>query len=96
MNQLLLMYTHKYILLLEELIMHTAKVFKNGNSQAVRLPKEFAVDDSELFIQKIGSSIILTSKKDPWNSFKNSLEMFSDDVFSEGREQPEQQEREEF
>lgn len=76
--------------------MQTVKVFKSGNSQAVRLPKEFAVDDSELIIQKIGNSIILTSKKDPWESFRNSIDKFSDDVFSGGREQPEQQEREEF
>ncbi len=96
MYPVLLMYTLEYILLLEELIMHTAKVFRNGNSQAVRLPKEFAVDDSELFIQKVGSSIILTSKKDPWNSFRNSLDMFTDDVFSVFRDQPGQQEREEF
>lgn len=96
MNLLLAMYTLEYILICEEFIMHTAKVFKNGNSQAVRLPKEFAVDENELFIQKIGSSIILTSKKDPWNSFRNSLDMFSDDVFSDGREQPIQQEREEL
>jgi antitoxin VapB len=76
--------------------MKIVKVFKNGNSQAVRLPKEFAVDDSELYIQKIGSSIILTSKKDPWSSFRNSLQMFSEDVFSDGREQPQQQERDEI
>ncbi len=76
--------------------MHTAKVFKNGNSQAVRIPKEFSVNESELYIQKIGNSIILTSKNDHWSSFRKSLDMFSDDVFSEGRDQPEQQEREDF
>lgn len=76
--------------------MHTAKVFKNGNSQAVRLPKEFSVTDTELLIQKVGNSIILTSKNDPWESFRNSLDMFSDDFMENGREQGPNQEREEF
>lgn len=76
--------------------MHTVKVFKSGNSQAVRLPKEFSVTDTELLIQKIGNSIILTSKKDPWEGFRNGLDMISDDFMTDGREQPEMQEREEF
>lgn len=74
--------------------MQTVKVFRSGNSQAVRIPKEYAIDDSELFIHKVGNSIILTSKNDIWTSFKNSINSFSDDLFSEGREQPEIQERE--
>ena len=76
--------------------MHTVKVFKSGNSQAVRIPKEFSVKDSELYIQKVGNSIILTSKHDPWQTFRNSLDKFSNDLFSDGRDQPENQEREEF
>ncbi len=76
--------------------MHIAKIFKSGNSQAVRIPREFAVDADELYIQKIGRSIILTSKKDPWATFRDSLEMFSDDVFSEEREQLAPQKREDI
>ena len=76
--------------------MKTVKVFKSGNSQAIRIPKEYAIDDTELFIQKVGNSIILTSKNDIWSSFRNSINEFSDDLFSEGREQPEMQERESF
>ena len=74
--------------------MQTVKVFRSGNSQAIRIPKEYAISDSELFIHKVGSSIILTSKDDLWSSFRNSINMFSDDLFSEGREQPEMQDRE--
>mgnify|MGYP001076976137 CR=1 FL=1 len=74
--------------------MKTVKVFRSGNSQAIRIPKEYAISDSELLIHKVGSSIILTSKDDLWSSFRNSINMFSDDLFSEGREQPEMQERE--
>ena len=74
--------------------MQTVKVFRSGNSQAVRIPKEFAIDDSELFIHKVGNSIILTSKDDIWTSFRNSIDEFTDDLFIDGREQPESQERE--
>jgi len=76
--------------------MHTVKVFKSGNSQAVRIPKEFSVDDTELYIQKVGKSIILTSKKDLWQTFRESLDNFSDDLFADGREQGQDQELEEF
>ena len=71
--------------------MHTAKVFISGNSQAVRLPKEFNVNERELLIQKVGNTIILKPVKDPWESLRESLSLFSDDVFSNGREQPEMQ-----
>jgi antitoxin VapB len=73
--------------------MLTSKVFTSGNSQAIRLPKEYQVKDKELFIQKIGSTIILFPKKYPWESFEKSLSEFSDDFMSNGREQPEMQKR---
>jgi len=74
--------------------MQTVKVFRSGNSQAIRIPKEYAITDTELYIHKVGNSIILTSKEDIWSSFRNSINKFSDDLFSDGREQPEIQERE--
>lgn len=73
--------------------MLTSKVFTSGNSQAIRLPKEYQVKDKELFIQKIGRTIILFPKKDPWESFEKSLSEFSDDFMSNSREQPEMQKR---
>ncbi len=76
--------------------MEVAKVFKSGNSQAVRLPKEFRTEHSEFKIQKIGESIILTPVDDPWASFEEALNDFSDDFMSEGRQQPEMQKRESF
>jgi len=72
------------------------KVFTSGNSQAVRIPKEFHIDFSELFIKKIGSSIILTPKESNWENLKRSLSEFSDDFMTEGRSQPAMQEREVF
>ena len=70
------------------------KVFTSGNSQAVRIPKEFHIDFSELFIKKIGSSIILTPKESNWENLERSLSEFSDDFMMEGRSQPAMQERE--
>ena len=70
------------------------KVFTSGNSQAVRIPKEFHIDFSELFIKKIGSSIILTPKESNWENLERSLSEFSDDFMMEGRAQPAMQERE--
>ena len=72
------------------------KVFTSGNSQAVRIPKEFHIDFSELFIKKIGSSIILTPKESNWENLERSLSEFSDDFMREGRIQPAMQEREVF
>jgi antitoxin VapB len=74
--------------------MQTTKVFKSGNSQAIRIPKEYQVDGDELFINKIGNTIILFPKDDPWELFKKSLTEFSDDFLSDGRNQPKMQKRE--
>ena len=76
--------------------MRTAKVFKSGNSQAVRIPKDLFIEESELYIRKIGNTIILKSKDDIWDSFRESIGNFTDDLFENGREQPEQQDREDL
>jgi antitoxin VapB len=65
------------------------KTFKNGNSQAVRIPSEFRLPDGELRVEKIGGAILLIPQKDPWKLFDESLNGFSDDFFSGGRNQPE-------
>ncbi|GAB5465695.1 MAG: AbrB/MazE/SpoVT family DNA-binding domain-containing protein [Candidatus Kapaibacteriales bacterium] len=71
----------------------TTKIFKSGNSQAVRLPKEFKTDLTQFYIRKIGSSILLTPTKGSWDTVEQSLGMFSDDFLEEGRKQPPMQER---
>ena len=73
--------------------MLTTKVFKSGNSQAIRIPKEYQIDTDELFINKIGNTIIIFPKNDPWEIFKESLIGFSDDFFADGRNQPKMQKR---
>ena len=75
--------------------MKIAKLFQNGKSQAVRLPKEFRFVGNEVFIKKTGNATILLPVADPWASLFGSLNKFSDD-FMEAREQPQQQNREDI
>lgn len=76
--------------------MMTAKLFENGRSQAVRLPKEYRFQGDEVAINKIGDIVILMPKENKWNGLLNSLDLFSDDFMSEGRTQSGVQEREEL
>jgi antitoxin VapB len=61
--------------------MQTAKLFTNGNSQAVRLPKEFRFKGTEVGIRKMGKNVILYSKEDAEELFYSSLGKFTDDFF---------------
>ena len=72
--------------------MKTAKIFMNGRSQAVRLPKECRFDCEEVFIQKQGDRVILTAKKPEWDEFFDSVSVFGDDFLDE-REDVSPQER---
>ena len=45
--------------------MATAKLFKHGGSQAVRLPKEFRFEGTEVTIEKRGSEVVLKPKRRP-------------------------------
>ncbi len=74
--------------------MTKAKVFKNGNSVAVRLPKEFAFTTKEVIVKRIGHCIVLyAEEKDPWKEFKDCLGKFSDDFMSGERDQGRLEER---
>lgn len=76
--------------------MMTAKVFENGRSQAVRLPKEYRFNNNEVIINKIGKIVLLIPKENKWQGLINSLDLFSEDFMENGREQPPVQEREAF
>ncbi|EKT84941.1 type II toxin-antitoxin system antitoxin VapB [Leptospira santarosai] len=76
--------------------MHTAKLFINGRSQAVRLPKEFQFKGDDVFIQKIGEAVILVPKNKAWNVFLDGLNGFTEDFLKEGREGRLETEREKF
>ncbi len=76
--------------------MMTAKVFENGRSQAVRLPKECRFSSDEVMVNKIGDIVILVPKSNQWTSFVSAIDMFSDDFMADGRAADVVQEREEL
>jgi antitoxin VapB len=73
--------------------MREAKLFANGRFQAVRLPKEFSFQGKSVLIRRIGKSVLLSPKDNPWESMFEALEQFSDDFMAEGRNQPSGQRR---
>ena len=76
---------------------HIAKVFKNGRSQAIRIPKEYRVDSDEVYIEKVGDSLVIRpKKKDKWESFFDKLKEVDTKDFMKDREQLPIQDRELF
>ena len=69
-------------------VMQTAKVFTSGRSQAVRIPKEYRFDESEVFINRVGDALVLTPVSKIQAVYQNGLEGFSSDFMADGR--PEQ------
>lgn len=68
--------------------MDTAKLFTNGRSQAVRLPKRFRFENAdEVCIARVGDAVILYPKGKAWSVFGRGLESFTDDFMAE-RDQP--------
>ncbi len=66
----------------------TAKVFWSGNSQAVRIPKEFLIEADEVEIRKRGDTIVLRPKVRSWAPLLQSLEKFTDDFMTVRPKQP--------
>lgn len=60
--------------------MQTAKLFMNGKSQAVRLPKEFRFEGEEVFIKKQGNSVVLTPKGKPYANLIAAMGKASPDL----------------
>lgn len=77
--------------------LQTAKLFRNGRSQAVRLPKEFRFDGDEVYVRRDGESVVLTPKdtadKNPWQDFFDALDMIEPGFKFERRQPTEQQVR---
>lgn len=70
--------------------MNTAKLFQNGKSQAVRLPKEYKFTGAEVYIKRIGRNVLLIPKDNPWASLAGSLDKFSSDFMAERQQLPTQ------
>ena len=77
------------------IFMDIAKLFKNGRSQAVRLPKEYRFDGSDVYVKKFEDIVLLIPKDSKWNSLETSLNYFSDDFLND-RNQPKLQDRDGF
>ena len=81
----IVVYIFVYIIRERKVIdMMTAKVFKNGRSQAIRLPKECRFLSDEVVVNKIGDIVILLPKQNKWDSFMKAIDMFSEDFMADG------------
>ena len=73
--------------------MENAKLFQNGRSQAVRLPRAFRMPGTEVKVSKQGNKVILEPIDKDWDDFFDALSQFSDDFMEDGRQQPPIQQR---
>ena len=64
------------------------KVFKSGNSQAVRLPRDFRLDSDEVLIRKEGKNIVISPLPASWKGFMDDTSPLSDDFSTEGSQLP--------
>ncbi|WP_407399911.1 antitoxin [Anaerovibrio sp.] len=76
--------------------MDTAKLFSNGGSQAVRLPKNCRFNGDEVYVNHIGNVVILFPKDERWQSLLSSLDMFTEDFLSDEIQKLPVEEREEI
>lgn len=76
--------------------MQTAKLFANGQSQAVRLPKEYRFNGSEVYIKKIGDAVMLFPIDRGWDIFMEGIDSFSADFMEDGRLEAMQELREQL
>jgi len=72
----------------------TARLFRNGQSQAVRLPKQFRFEGSKVYVKRVGNAVVLLPYRSSWDGLFESLERFSED-FMEDRGQPAREEERE-
>lgn len=68
-----------------------AKIFMNGRSQAVRLPKEYRFDCDEVFVEKQGDKVIISALQPGWDEFFDANSAFGNDFLSEREDQPPQE-----
>jgi antitoxin VapB len=68
-----------------------AKIFMNGRSQAVRLPKEFRFESDEVIVRKMGDSVILSPSEPGWDAFFDEPSAFAEDFLAERADAPPQE-----
>ena len=65
--------------------LYTTKPFMSGRSQAIRIPKELRLDDTEVVINRVGDSLMITPREALERMFFSGIDMFTDDFLAEGR-----------
>ena len=66
-------------------VVHTTKPFMSGRSQAIRIPKEYQFEDTEVIINRVGDSLVITPKASLKDAFYTGISMLSDDFLADGR-----------
>lgn len=67
--------------------MDSVKLFRNGHSQAIRLPKEYQFPGTQVYLKRVGKGVLVLPEDESWDTFFASLDLFTDD-FMEDRNQP--------
>ena len=62
--------------------MTEAKLFKNGQSQAVRLPKSYRFEGNSVYIKHFGKGVLLFPKNNGWSLLEESLNEFTSDFMT--------------
>jgi antitoxin VapB len=65
--------------------LHVTKPFMSGRSQVVRIPNEYHINAEEVYVNRVGSAIVITPKKDFESLYFSGLDMLTDDFMEEGR-----------
>ena len=74
-------------------VVHTTRPFMSGRCQAIRIPKDYRLEDTELVINQVGESLVITPKAMLRQAFYNGLNALSDDFLREGRPEETENER---
>ena len=76
-----------------EKILHTTRPFMSGRSQAIRIPKDLRLEDTELIINQVGDSLVITPRASLKEAFFSGIAMLPDDFLSGGRPDESENER---
>ncbi len=76
--------------------MYTAKIFKNGQSQAIRLPKRFKFNEKEVSITPLGKGVVIQPLHKTWKAIFDELILIPNNDFLKEREDVPPQKREYF
>lgn len=73
--------------------MDTARLFQNGRSQAVRLPKAYRFQGDRVYLRKMGKGVLLLPEEGSWEALEESVALFTDDFLTD-RDQGTHEQRE--